>query len=127
MRVLLIDDSVIFIKLVKHILTKEGYKVSEATNLNRALYVLKNDKPDLIILDIFLSTDHGFSFLKQAKEDENCKDIPVLVVSSINKPLIIKKALKMGAVDYINKPINIQDLKNKCRLSIKIESDCMSN
>ena len=119
MRVLLVDDSVIFLKLVKHILTSEGYDVAEATNLNKALCILNNEKPDLIILDIFLSKEHGLSFLQQTKGNDNYKDIPVLVVSSLNKPMIIKKALKMGAVDYINKPINIQDLKNKCKLFLE--------
>ncbi len=119
MKILIIDDSATFLRLVNGILTNEGYDVIEARDLEKAHAILDSETPDLIILDLFLSKEHGFSFLKKIKLHKIGKNVPVLVVSSSNKPAVIKEAMELGAADYLIKPINIQDLKNKCGLLFK--------
>lgn len=119
MKILLIDDSSTFLKLIIGIFDSDGYDVKGVSTIEQAEVEIKNSLPKLIILDLFLKDDNGFNFLSKIKKDSKTKNIPVLIVSSLNKPEIIKKAMRMGAADYINKPINIQDIKNKCKLFLK--------
>ena len=85
----------------------------------KALNKISRSAPDLIILDLFLKNDDGLNLIKILKKDPAKKNIPVIVVSSINKTETVKKAMLMGATDYITKPINVQGLKNKCNLILK--------
>lgn len=122
MKILLIDDSSTFLRLMNSILTDEGYDVKGVSTIQKAEDLMVNSLPDLIILDLFLTNDHGFRFLEEIKLNTERKHIPVIVVSSTNKPDVIKKAMKIGAADYIIKPLNIQDIKNKCSLFLKLTS-----
>lgn len=122
MKILLIDDSSTFLRLMNSILTDEGYDVKGVSTIQKAEDLMVNSLPDLIILDLFLTNDHGFRFLEEIKLNAERKHIPVIVVSSTNKPDVIKKAMKIGAADYIIKPLNIQDIKNKCSLFLKLTS-----
>jgi len=117
--VLLIDDSATFLKLVNDILKKEGIKVMVAKTIDRAFKILDKKSPKLILLDLRLNNEHGFNFLEKAKIDEKLKNIPVIVVSADYNPIVIKKAIELGANDYITKPLNMMDLRNKCKSHIR--------
>ena len=119
MKILVIDNSKTFLRLMISILSMDGYNVIGVIGIRGALDSIKKSLPDLIVLDLYLINDQGFVFLQTIKKKLRYKRIPVLVVSSITKPDVIKKAIKMGASDYITKPFNIQDLKNKCSLLLK--------
>jgi len=111
--ILAVDDSVTNIILLEGILKTEGYTIITAMNGKEALKLLKGNPPDLVLLDLMMPYLDGFKFLEQMKEDAEIKAIPVIVVSSKTAPEDVEMARKLGAADYIKKPVDIHQLIDK--------------
>jgi CheY-like chemotaxis protein len=83
-KILIVDDDPDFIIVSKMVLQAEGYQVMEANNGWQALDAIRKDKPDLIMLDVMMtSTLEGVNVSKQLESDPNLRDIPVVMISSI--------------------------------------------
>ena len=109
-RILIIDDKHEFRKLIKIILNK-NYSVETAENGIQAFSMLQNGfLPDLILCDITMPELDGKSFLKQLKVTGAFRQIPFIVLSSIDKSSTRVEMLKAGANDYIVKPFNPEEL-----------------
>lgn len=97
------------IKVLKEKFEKEGFKVSLAADGVEALSVIKKAKPDLVLLDLVLPKKDGFEVLEEMKASGDLKMIPVIVLSNLGQDEEIKRALNLGAKDYLVKtqhPIN---------------------
>lgn len=120
-RVLCVDDSPTILALLKKILVKdEGFEVvATAANGQLALDYLKNNKVDIITLDLHMPELDGVGFLKNYQ----AKDAPVVVLSSVNRDdmSLAQKALSLGASDYVEKPSleNIAQAANEIRSKLK--------
>jgi DNA-binding response OmpR family regulator len=102
--ILIVDDDIHINDMLKDILTTEGYRVSLAYSGTEALLVLSHSKPDLILLDLMLPGLSGEDVLQQIA------DIPVIIISAkVNQADKISLLLN-GAVDYITKPFDIEEL-----------------
>lgn len=102
--VLLVEDEVALQEAAKLKLEESGMKVLPATNGEEALAILKKTKPDFVWLDILLPGIDGFGVLKTIREDQNLKDLPVMIVSVSSSPEKIQKALSSDHItDYIVK------------------------
>jgi sigma-B regulation protein RsbU (phosphoserine phosphatase) len=115
-RILIIDDLISHLLYLKWIIEEGNYLVWIANNIEEAYYHLKRNQIDLILLDLILPAPGGFAFLRKAKTDPCMKGIPIIVVSKKSDLKSIEKALALGAKDYIVKPYNLQDIKNKSAL-----------
>ncbi len=83
-KILIVDDDPDFVLVSKTVLQAEGYEVMEACNGWQALELCRKDKPDLIVLDVMMSTTlEGVSVSKQLKADPSLKNIPLIMASSI--------------------------------------------
>jgi CheY-like chemotaxis protein len=83
-KILVVDDDPDFTLVCRSILESEGYQVLEATNGNEALEMMRQDRPDLILLDVMMSTTlEGVDVSKEIESDPNLKDVPVIMISSI--------------------------------------------
>ena len=82
-RVLIIDDDQIIVKYLSVALSENGYEPVAASDCNEGLQKIRDNKPDLIVLDIMMPGRSGFVMIKQLKKDEEFKDIPVLMLSGI--------------------------------------------
>ena len=82
-RVLLVDDDVDVRKFVSKLIERAGYEVVEAKNGMDGMGKVREDKPDLIILDILMPKQSGIRMYRELKTDEPLKDIPVIVLSAI--------------------------------------------
>lgn len=110
-KVLLVDDKNEFRTLLKVILEKD-YEILTAYNGSNALEVLSDGfEPDLIVTDLMMPDVDGKSFVTQLKASGLYKDIPVIVLSSIDKSMERIELLKLGAEDYLIKPFNPSELK----------------
>ena len=110
-KVLLVDDKNEFRTLLKVILEKD-YEILTAYNGSNALEVLNDGfEPDLIVTDLMMPDVDGKSFVTQLKASGLYKDIPVIVLSSIDKSMERIELLKLGAEDYLIKPFNPSELK----------------
>jgi len=109
-KILIIEDNPANLKLVTDILSVEGYDVIQANNGKAGLDALMISPKEigLILLDIKLPDIDGFEVLKQIKNNEEVKNIPVIIVSAHAMEADVKKSLEAGCLDYITKPINIK-------------------
>jgi DNA-binding response OmpR family regulator len=111
--ILVIDDSNTNVVLVEAILNSKGYQITTAMSVKEALPIIDNQTPKLILLDLLMPQISGYQFLEDLKKNDNTKDIPVIIVSAVTDKESRIKTKKLGAVDYIEKPIDITALLNK--------------
>lgn len=111
-KVLVVDDEPSVVKVVVFRLKKAGYEVISANDGESALKILKENKPDLILLDIALPDIDGYEVCARIKADETTKSIPIIFFSAstsmiMNKDDILKK---YGVQGYLNKPFETEEL-----------------
>lgn len=88
---------------LKIALTQSGFEVKEAIDAEEALEKVKEEKPDLILLDVILPKKSGFDFLIEIKKQPEFESIPVIIVSNLGQREEIQRGLELGAEDYIVK------------------------
>lgn len=101
--ILLIEDDTFMSSLLGRKLSKENYNIFAASDAQQARELLNSNPVSLIILDIVLPGTDGFVFLKELKESQKLKDIPVMIASNLGQPEEIEKGLQQGAAGYIVK------------------------
>ncbi len=114
-KIMVVDDEPQILTLVKIMFEMKGYQVSEAKSGAECLRKLKNEKPDLILLDIMMPGEDGWEILKEIKKDKETKDIPVVMFSVRTSKDSIKKSLEYGADAHINKPFDLDYLLNQVK------------
>jgi DNA-binding response OmpR family regulator len=102
-KILFIEDESALQKTFRDILEKEGYQMISALDGESGLRLAKSEKPDLILLDLILPRKDGFEVLKELKEDEATKEIPVIVLTNLEDIESIEKAIGLGATTYLVK------------------------
>ncbi len=102
-KILIIEDEKIIRNLIKKKLIERGYNVQEAENGEVGMVKMKEDKPDLILLDIIMPKMGGFDVLREMQKDDNFSNIPVVIVSNSGQPVEIDKAKELGVEDWIIK------------------------
>ena len=108
--ILLVDDSPEILHLFSILLSKLGYKVRPTRDGKLALRFAKKNPPDLILLDIMMPGIDGYQVCEKLKACEQTKDIPVIFISALNEVFDKLKAFSMGAVDYITKPFQLEEV-----------------
>jgi two-component system, sensor histidine kinase and response regulator len=108
--VVIVDDTPENLRLLAQILSEQGYRVRSAPNGERALATVQKERPDLILLDIVMPEMDGFEVCRLLKEDERYKDIPIIFISALNEVFDKVAAFSIGAVDYITKPFQIEEV-----------------
>ena len=117
--VLLIDDVAMNHKIVKDVLTEIDYRVAGAFNRDQAFNIIEEELPDLILLDIIMPEINGHDICMELKAGENTRDIPVIFLTARTEDDDIIWGFQLGAVDYIKKPFNPQELL--ARVSTHVE------
>jgi len=105
-RVLAVDDDPLVTKLVRINLELSGYRVEEAWDGETALRVLREDPPDLLVLDLMMPRTDGWEILREIRQSEELRELPVVVLSARVHDEDIIRGWEMGADDYITKPFN---------------------
>jgi two-component system, cell cycle response regulator DivK len=105
-KILLVEDNPVNRRLAVFLLRSQGYEVREATTALEAFEMLKNDRPDLIVMDIQLPGMDGLETTRKLKEQPATADIPVIAVTSYAMKGDREKALAAGCVGYVTKPID---------------------
>jgi len=111
-KILIVDDSSTNVVLLNAVLAQHGYEVISALNAREAYKLVDKQKPDLILLDLLMPEISGFDFLEKIKKDQSLKDVPVVIVSAIGTKENIRQTKKMGAVHFISKPVNVDEVLN---------------
>ena len=119
--ILIIDDESTHLLLLQTILQDEGYHTEIADSPRKGLKLVKENNYQVLLLDIMMPGLDGFQVLEKIQQDKRLKKLHVIIISAKTDSWSIKNAMDRGAFDYLTKPINIQDVRNKVK-SAMIES-----
>lgn len=117
--ILVVDDEVNILELLKFSLSKEGYRVAVATNGRDAVKLAAQEKPDLIILDIMLPEMDGYDVLRNLRSARETAAIPVIMLSARGEVLDKIIGLELGADDYMTKPFSPREMVARVKVHLR--------
>jgi DNA-binding response OmpR family regulator len=103
-KVLLIDDDEAFLIILKHLLIQAGFEVETASDGQEGMKKYSSFKPDLVITDLMMPFVSGLEFIKYLREDL-MQEVPLIMVSAEDEENIVSTAFRLGANDYLVKPL----------------------
>jgi signal transduction histidine kinase len=118
--ILIVDDTLDNIRFLSTLLVEQGYNVRKALNGRMALTAVKTLLPDLILLDINMPEMNGYDVCRRLKDDEKTRSIPIIFLSALDDVLDKVKAFEIGAVDYITKPFQFEEVLVRIRTQLTI-------
>ncbi|MDA8443432.1 MAG: response regulator transcription factor [Peptococcaceae bacterium] len=118
-KILLIEDEVAIQELIRFNLEKEGYKVLAAGDGQEGLNMARNEKPDLIVLDLMLPKLDGYEVCKALRADKATAKFPIIILSARNEIVDKVIGLELGADDYINKPFSPKELVARIKARLR--------
>ncbi|MBU5317115.1 response regulator transcription factor [Clostridium bornimense] len=124
-KILIVDDEEHIVELIKFNLEANGYRTITASNGLEALELAKNEKPDLILLDIMLPGLNGNDVCKEIRKDIEIATIPIIMITAKGEELDRILGLELGADDYVTKPFSVRELMARVKAVLrrtKVES-----
>jgi len=118
---LIVDDDPRNVRLLRRILSSEGYEVDDAFDGEEALEKAFNDPPDLILLDIMMPGMDGYEVCRRLREDERTVAVPIVMVTALSGKEEKAKALEVGADDFITKPFERIEILARVRSSLRVK------
>jgi len=123
-KILLIDDDVDFVEATKIILESKPYEVIVAYDGDKGLQKAREEKPDLILLDIIMPVEDGFTAAEQLKEDPQLSKIPLLMLTGFaakrgGTSIPVSRGYTLDADDYIDKPVSPEELLSRVEKHLK--------
>jgi len=108
--ILIVDDSPENLQVMANMLTNAGYRITMTKSAAKALQILDNITPDIILLDVLMPEMDGFELCRRLKASESTREIPVIFLTIKTESEDIVKGFQSGGVDYITKPFNKTEL-----------------
>lgn len=105
--ILVIDDEPNMLQLLERILTSEGFKVKLATDGVYGISLLREENPDLVLLDIMMPGPDGFLVIDKIRQESNA---PIIMLTAKRDTESIRKAIELGADDFVKKPFRPAEL-----------------
>lgn len=109
-KILVVDDMPDNVRLLTNILARRGFELISAYSAQMALELLQSVLPDLILLDVSMPGMSGYELCEILKLDARLKDIPIIFISALNDIQDVVHGFSLGAVDYITKPFQIEEV-----------------
>jgi two-component system, NtrC family, response regulator HydG len=116
-KLLIVEDDIAYAQILESFLTRHGFAISHSSNLKNAEKLVQQKKFDLFLLDYRLPDGTGLDLLQTVKG--KTPEIPVVLMTGFNDVRLVVRAMKMGATDYILKPVNPDELLMLVRHSLK--------
>ena len=118
--ILVVEDTPSSLALLSDLLAREGYTVREAPDGDLALWSIRARAPDLVLLDIRMPSMDGFEVCRRLKADPATADIPVIFLSALDDVEDKVRGLGLGAVDYVSKPYQAEEVLARVRTHLKL-------
>lgn len=118
MDIVMIDDDPSFLDIMARTMRQEGYQVFTASDAESGFSLINKVKPQIITLDLLLPDQHGWVLFERVKETPELSDIPIIVISMVDKP---KSSSRRQAADYLTKPIRRETLKLAVQKLVPLE------
>ena len=109
--VLVVDDDALNRRLLTATLAREGLRTTAATDGDGALRAIKEDPPDVVLLDVEMPGVDGFEVLERIKADETTRHLPVIMISGLDDTESVVRCLEIGADDFLPKPFDAAILR----------------
>lgn len=120
--ILIVDDINANLVALTEMIRSEGYMARPVTSARQAMNAIETGAPHLILLDISMPDIDGFEFCRMLKENANTRDIPIIFISAFNSTEDKIRGFKLGAVDYIAKPFEVEEVILRINTHLKIYS-----
>jgi two-component system cell cycle response regulator DivK len=114
-RILVVEDNPDNMTLIVDVLTSLNYEVIQATDGQRGLEMVDQERPDLVLMDLSLPKMDGWTATRKLKAENELKVIPIIALTAHAMVGDRERALEAGCDDYVSKPINIQELAAKLK------------
>jgi CheY-like chemotaxis protein len=109
-RVLVIDDEMAIVDVIRKVLEWNGYEVVAATDGSRGYAAAQRQSPDAIVLDLMMPMMDGFAVLEALRADERTAGVPVLVLTAVLSDAVEERCISLGASSYLRKPFEPNQL-----------------
>lgn len=119
LKIVIVDDDVLIRETVRLALDHAGYYVIAVGEPERALAVVRAEKPDLVIMDLYMPGSDGRDLIRSLKSDPTISKTPVILFSASDEAIDVVSGLQSGAVEYLGKPIDGEILLSKIRHILK--------
>jgi PAS domain S-box-containing protein len=108
--ILVVDDTPANVRILTDALMNHGYEICSAMSGDRALEIVQDFMPDLILLDVMMPEMDGYTLCQRLKELPETHDVPVMFLSALDTPNDRLRALQVGGIDYITKPFHLDEV-----------------
>ncbi|MHC4122288.1 MAG: response regulator [Planctomycetota bacterium] len=115
-KLLIVDDDLPTCDFLRAFFSRRNYQVFTATDGNKALFIVKEKHPNIILLDIKMPGLSGIEVLQKIKEID--RDVKVIMMTAIDEEIVVKLAMNYGATDYITKPFSLEYLEKDVFLKV---------
>lgn len=120
-RILVVDDVLKNIQVIGQLLREKGFLVSVAQNGRQALDIARKNIPDLVLLDIIMPKMDGMETCRRMKKDPDMTSVPIIFLSALSETTDKVRGFKAGAVDYVTKPIDSEELLARITLHLTMK------
>ncbi|MEG3876650.1 response regulator [Microcoleus sp. herbarium7] len=120
--ILVVDDTPSNLQVLFDVLSEQNYRVAIAKNGETALQRVRSSQPDLILLDVMMPGIDGFETCVRLKANPDTRDIPVIFMTALSDSVDRVKGLSLGAVDYITKPIQHEEVLARIRVHLQLRN-----
>ena len=119
-RVVIVDDEAIVCESLRLSLIQEGFRATAVDDASRAVEVIRAEKPDLVVLDLYMPGVDGREIARALQADPETKAIRILLLTGSSEAVDVVTGLDAGASDYVTKPIDGDALVNKIRSMLNL-------
>lgn len=112
MKVLIVDDIPLNVLLIEKMLTPFKFQITKANSGMAAMESIKKNNPDLVLLDLMMPGMSGYDVIKAVRETTPQEQLPIIILSALNSNDDVVKGFRLGANDFITKPVIMERLHN---------------